>query len=313
MVFLDFEAGDLRIEDNNYYVQNKKKFIKYAQIMDSDKKECFDFAYDMSYGKIGEHRDSRSGGLIHRKKGQIFINTFQGKMAEFGLYRFLISKNIKVEKPDTSRYELGQWDSFDIDCQGKHISVKSTKYYGDLLLLEKKDWNNEGEYKPNIGKENAKYDYTVLVRFSPDGEKVMRQNRLLFQNDNEIATNIRDILIEKIYNQKWNYDIPGFIYYSELVKMIRDRRIIPQNAMLNGTTKMDAENYYFQTGNMHSIVEVYMPKSIEEQKERKNNRLIRTCPLCGDALVMKKGYSMFWGCAGYFKKQHCEYKEKIDK
>lgn len=94
---MDFEAGDLRIEDNNYYVQNKKRFIKYAQIMDSDKKECFDFAYDMSYGKIGEHRDSRSGGLIHRKKGQIFINTFQGKMAEFGLYRFLISKNIKKE------------------------------------------------------------------------------------------------------------------------------------------------------------------------------------------------------------------------
>ena len=52
----------------------------------------------MSYGGEGAHRDSRSGGSMHRKKGQVFINTFQGKMAEYALYRFFLSKNIQMEK-----------------------------------------------------------------------------------------------------------------------------------------------------------------------------------------------------------------------
>ena len=75
---MDYQAGDLRIEGNNYYVQDKKRFSAYASILAEDKKECFDFAYGMSYAKRGEHRDSRSGGNLHRTKGQIFINTFQG-------------------------------------------------------------------------------------------------------------------------------------------------------------------------------------------------------------------------------------------
>ena len=58
------QAGDLRIQGNNYYVQDKKCFSAYASILDEDKKECFDFAYDMSYAKKGEHRDSRSGVLF---------------------------------------------------------------------------------------------------------------------------------------------------------------------------------------------------------------------------------------------------------
>lgn len=48
---MNIQAGDLRIQGNNYYVQDKKCFSAYASILDEDKKECFDFAYDMSYAK----------------------------------------------------------------------------------------------------------------------------------------------------------------------------------------------------------------------------------------------------------------------
>lgn len=226
-------------------------------ILDEDKKECFDFAYNMSYAKKGEHRDSRSGGSMHRTKGQIFINTFQGKMAEYALYRYLRSRQFDLDKPDTQQYELGKWDSYDLVCQGKHFSVKSTKSYGDLLLLETKDWNKNGEYIPNLSEGTSIYDYTVLVRFRPDGEDLMKQQHLLYQKENDIPNNIKEILMEKIYSQNLTYDLPGFIYYSELVKLIREKRIIPQNAMLNGKTKMDAENYYFQTDNMHSMREIF--------------------------------------------------------
>lgn len=58
----------------------------------SDVKSAFDFAYDMSFGKNGEHRDHRSGGTYERKPGEIFANTFQGKLCEFAIYEVLKNK-----------------------------------------------------------------------------------------------------------------------------------------------------------------------------------------------------------------------------
>lgn len=197
---MDYEAGNLRIEieTNSFYVEAKRRFMAYAQMISEDKEECFKFAYAMSYGKEGVHRDSRSGGIMHRTNGQIFINTFQGKMAEFAIYRFLLSKNIEIDRPDTSRFGLGIWDSFDLNCQDKKLSIKSTKSYGDLLLLETKDWNDDGEYIPNKDKGNFRYDYTILVRFSPDGEAIMKNKNgcreLLFSNW-KYASNKRFIFI----------------------------------------------------------------------------------------------------------------------
>ena len=106
--------------------------------------------------------------------------------------------------------------------------------------------NKNGEYIPNLSEGTSIYDYTVLVRFRPDGEDLMKQQRLLYQKENDIPNNIKEILMEKIYSQNWTYDLPGFIYYSELVKLIWEKRIIPQNAMLNGKTKMDAEIIIFK-------------------------------------------------------------------
>ena len=71
--------------------------------------------------------------------------------------------------------------------------------------------------------------------------------------------------------------------------MIRENRIIPQNAFLNGRTKMDAENYYFQTGNMHSINELYMRDINESYDERADLRLKRKCPECGKEMVLRHG------------------------
>lgn len=311
MDYKDFSSGDLIKVGNNYHVQHKKHFFAYATMLQSDRQECFEFAYNMTYAKIGEHRDSRSGGTLHRTAGQIFINTFQGKMAEFALYRYLQSHQIDMEKPDTKEYKKGIWDSFDLDCQNKHISVKSTKSYGQLLLLETKDWNDDGEYVPNLLSDVAKYDYTVLVRFKPDGEKIMRDQKLLYQDESNIPDNIKEILSKTIGEMEWQYDFPGFIYHGELVKMIREKCIIPKNAMLNGKTRMDAENYYFQVGNMHSIMELYTPGDVSENDERKELRLIRKCPRCGKKLVVRKKYSRFWGCKGYTDIPSCSYMEKI--
>ena len=63
---------------------------------------------------------------------------------------------------------------------------------------------------------------------------------------------LKDILI----NQKWTYDIPGFVSHQDIVDIITNKHIIEQGEMLNGKTRMDAENYYIQTGDMRKIEEL---------------------------------------------------------
>ena len=42
----------------------------------------------------------------------------------------------------------------------------------------------------------------------------------------------------------------------QLKQIIKDKHIIPQGALLNGSTPMDAENYYIQTGDMRPMEEL---------------------------------------------------------
>ena len=304
---MDYSAGDLLIEENSYYVQRKKYFIQYASLVEEDKQECFNFAYEMAYG-TGYHRAHRTGSDVYRTRGEIFINTFQGKMAEYALYRYLQEKKIVATMPDTRTFGKGKWDIYDIECQGKHIAVKSTKDRGNLLLLETGDWNENGEYKPNLDNDISTYDYFVLVRLNPDGEKIMKDAGLLLE-DSKVPENIYQLLKEIIMKTVWSYDFPGFIYQSEVIKLIREERIIPKSSLLNGRTRMQAENFYFQAGNMHNMNELYQ---YDTHTIKSRQFLKRICPLCGKELVIRKGpHSVFWGCTGFSK--GCKYKEKLDK
>jgi hypothetical protein len=206
----------------------------------------------MTFGKEGEHRNHRSGGSYRRKAGEVFINSFQGKLAEFAFYEFLQGKEMSCPEPDISTYNLGAWDSSDFVVNRIKINIKSTKFYGNLILLETKDWNSNGEYIPNISTGDiSKYDLFVLLRLKPDGEKLMRHNRFLYANQL-----LKEELQTVIESETWQYDIPGFFHHQELLSVISNRHIIPQNAMLNGTTRMDAKNYYVQAGDLHPANEI---------------------------------------------------------
>lgn len=239
----------LKQENNNFYIEYKNTFNKENTFQDKTIKKAFDFAYSMTFGD-GEHRDHRTGGTMNRKKGQIFINTFQGKLSELAVYNSFYQNNKeayeKLSEPDFDVYGLGEWDDSDIVLDNIKISVKSTKFYGNLLLLETKDWNNNAEYIPNLNTDkNCLYDYFILVRIKPDGEKLMSTNRLLYSN--EIA---KEQLYSIISQENWEYDIAGYITTEELKYIIENNFILPQKAMLNGKIPMDAENYYVQSGDM---------------------------------------------------------------
>ena len=248
----------LRQQENNYFITSKKNFNKIGAFKPTTIQKVFDFAYDMTYGE-GEHRNYRSGGSERRKKGKQFINTFQGKLSELAVFNQFHQNNRgaynKLSEPDFDVYELGKWDDFDMTLGEIKFSIKSTKFYGNLMLLETKDWDENGEYLPNKKIDtNCRYDYFVLVRIKPDGEKIMTSHRLL--DSNEYLRH--DSLFSIIGSNTWEYDIAGYITHQDLTQIIKNKFILPKSSLLNGRITMDAENYYIQSGDMRDLSQLIM-------------------------------------------------------
>ena len=148
----------LSTEDNiNFYITEKKIFSPIS-IESSYIDEILQFSYNMTFGKEGEHRNHRSGGQHHRKKGEIFCDTFQGKLAEFFVYQNIKNTGLVCTKPDTQTWGLGKWDDVDLIINGKNVNIKSMAHFSNLLLLETKDWEPDGTYIPNkhINKDTCK-------------------------------------------------------------------------------------------------------------------------------------------------------------
>lgn len=242
----------LNFNGYNYTFTTKRNFESMGVIPREQLIDCINFANEMTFNKNGEHRAYRTGGQVRRRIGQIFANTLQGKIAEYAIYNKLKSIYPNISEPDLNAHELGVWDDSDFIIENKKLAIKSTKYYGQLLLLETKDWDYNGNYIPNQNNENhGYYDYFILVRIKTEIEQIMKSNRLLYiDNINQEQFNI---LVNAILNSDWNYDIPGFITHNDLVKVISENFIIPQNALLGSKTRMDAENYYIQAGDLKNI------------------------------------------------------------
>lgn len=228
------------------YINSTKSFNPIGGFKEETIDKVFNFAYDMTFGGKGSHKAKRSGGTIKRTELKIFINAFQGKLAEFAtcniFWKFF---GIKLPHPDLETYKLGKWDRFDFEYRDKIISVKSTKYFGNLLLLEAEDWSLNGEYLPNKNLANSgKCDFTILIRIKPNGEKLFNDESSLWY---------KETLYNKIKEQEWEYDVVGYITHEELVYLIQQGYIIEKGSLLNGKHPMDARNYYAQAGDMHPI------------------------------------------------------------
>jgi len=240
--------GELR---NCNFWTSTKDFSPVINFDNETMLKVFQFSFDMTFGEKGVHRAHRSGGSHYRKNGELFINTFQGKIAEFGLYNYFLEKGIKSDEPDLATWGEGKWDTTDLVVNGKKLNVKSTKSKGHLLLLETKDWDKEGKYIPNIDIDGGEYDFFILTRIDPDGERIMRDNKLYYSNEVSI-----DILKNIILNAVWKFDIAGFVTINDLITVIKDGIIIERGSYLNLWTKMDAQNYYVQSGDMKKVDEL---------------------------------------------------------
>lgn len=98
----------LRVEGNSYFCECRKPF-QGVPINPQSISEAMNFAYDMAFGE-GYHRSHRTGGQSNRKGGEIFCNTFQGKVSEICLKDLLVSSSIFCNDVDFKVYGKGLWD-----------------------------------------------------------------------------------------------------------------------------------------------------------------------------------------------------------
>lgn len=132
-----------------------------------------------------------------------------------------------------------------------HVLMPSSK----LLLLETKDWDENGNYIPNEDTNTGEYDEIVLMRIRPNIDDVIKRKPDFWQLD--VAEQL-----EFLKSIKWEFEISGYITHEDLQYIIRNHYVIKQGDRLgkvkenyNGIV-MDADNYYVQVTNMRKKEEL---------------------------------------------------------
>lgn len=235
------------------------------------------FAVKITCGE-GATKDHRSGGDYHRTPFDMFINHLSGKLCECCVYNYFKTHNYMITKPDFSISGEGIWDSGDFQVLSRtsagnaRIAVKSTKSYGNVLLLEKADWNSYACYKHDADPDNPLYraidnsmnphlydtktkklagfyDYFIFVRFGNEiTEKYLPVQMRNIYNAQAEEENIKMVttLLFPHFNDKL-FELTGWMSWEDLRNAIRYRHIINKGEML-GKTVVDADNYYIQAG-----------------------------------------------------------------
>lgn len=202
----------------------KKEFVPEKKLKPESIKKCLIFASEMAYGE-GYHKSQSFGGSEYdRLPAEIFINTFQGKLAELAVYNELFALGIRPDKtPEFDIWGKGKWEDCDFTLHNGKIkaSVKSTKWFGNLLLLEKDKYNEKGEFLETVGNNCFYYDFIFLVRIS--GVKSERPEHYLNENDIDV-------------------EVTGYLPHSKFVEIIKEKQIITKGIVLG--TPLIVDNYY---------------------------------------------------------------------
>lgn len=220
----------------------KKPYSEDIKLSSEDFSVIFDFAYEMAFGS-GYHRSNRSGGSQRRNANLIFRDVMEGKIGEFGVYRYLEDNGVRVTPPDCEVHGKGVWDGGDFQFRNQHnISVKTSKHFAQLLLLEAEDYyvdNNTVFYKNDKNPD----DIIIFTR--------TKNNIGSFMKDNK-GVDMKDIKWDMYHSSNISCEITGYINNKDFKNLIDYKFIIHKGTKLNGKVPMDADNYYIPAKEMKS-------------------------------------------------------------
>lgn len=230
-------------------LENKAKFSSLGKLKSEYVNQSQEFAFKMSISGEGYQKSARESGAEERENIGKFYDIFYGKLGEFACYQYLTEQGIEIDKPDLIVMGKDKWDEFDFSYNDKIIGVKNTGYYGNLLLLETKDWSDNAEYQHGMGAKKIIYDDFLFSRITPYEGKKKRP---------DIATlNHEDIdqLMDKVKNKNYSFDI-HYVPIILVKEAIRRNMIIKSGGFLGSlATLIDVDNYYIQSGDMKNIRE----------------------------------------------------------
>lgn len=208
----------------------KKPYKSNVNISKEDIEKCFSFALSMALGEKHNTDSFASNNLqFQRGKGTVFRDAFQGKIAEVAFYNYYSHKH-KMDSPDFSEWERGKWEDTDFVIVNEKkqfsISIKSTKRYGNLLMLEKNRYDENGYYLEGINNSPVKHDLIFLIRV--DGISSIKAQTYLDNKFKNISA-----------------EVTGYIEHNDFVKAINNNKLIEAGTYINGCEELKVDNYYF--------------------------------------------------------------------
>jgi hypothetical protein len=216
--------------------EGKKLFSPNIELKSDSISLCIEFASKMAYGEGYHQANAFASDTYTRDEKEIFINTLQGKIAELGFYNLMCKLGQKPDKlPDFGVWGKGVWEDCDFEfLNGKiKVSLKSTKHFGNLLLLEKDRYNVKGEYlEPTNGANPVLHDYIFLARIKG------------IDNPEPSA-----------YKTPFNIscEITGFICHADFLEIIKTNQFINKGVRLG--IPMIVDNYYIVASELKPIGE----------------------------------------------------------
>lgn len=246
----------LKINQNEIEIldQCKKLFSSNTKIFRPEILECFDFASDIVTGVNGSYNQANAfAENTKRTSNEQFIDILQGKIAEFGLYYFLLKSGWEnIPKPEMGLWAKGHWE--DTDFTGtlngitQSISLKSSKSKANLLMLECSRYTANGEYRENSsGGKPVRHDRIYFARVQCKNRKMLgeilspditEEMPRVFKNKNEIYDKLNKIFIE--------IEISGYITHNMFKAAIAENKIIHKGQRLGKKSiPLIADNYWF--------------------------------------------------------------------
>lgn len=245
---LEKKFSTLQEVDNNIFrinPANIKKFTPLRGDLNEYITDCVNWGFDNEFKGNEEHALKTKRAIL-------------GKFGEFGIYKFLKESGYDVSYPDLKVRKKGEWDDGDLLLGEGKINIKTTKHFGNLLLLKKDDWDSEGNYNwglkihPDGTREkylDTSYKYFFLCRIKPDIDD-------LIEIDEKTS---KDQIIDQLSNLRIQADIPGFINIYDFRKIISEDIHIKKGQSI-GARKFSEDLYYCQAGELRSIDQIQKKK-----------------------------------------------------
>jgi hypothetical protein len=222
-------AIQIQINNNKVIVpiEWKRVFLPNVKISIEQFNQCLDFADKMAYW--WNHQPLAFWwDKHHRSEWEIFKNALQGKLAEIGFYNFYTKKWKNIPYPDFWVWHRWVWEDTDVIINELKISIKSTKHFWNLLLLECDRYSNDWLYLESATWwDPIKHDLIYLIRVK--------------WVDSNIPT---DYKIENIA-----IEITWYITHDDFLDIIKNNQKIKQWSILG--IPLIVDNYYICCSNLH--------------------------------------------------------------